>query len=155
MSNIGVVLVHLFLKKLGTRADSESTRLSKMQTRMLFESTRPSATETESKPAFKQSQNQETRKPLFPTYVWYLAAVFLYKTRNFIQKRKQTSFDYDDESFFRKSGLDSSLQYCGLEFEDPNDDFISVDHSNYGSASRWTPELDKFDLELELTDSQI
>ena len=68
-----------------------------------------------------------------------------------MKKRNQRELNYADESFFRMSGLDASLDYGhGLEYEDPNDDFLSV-ASGYGSTSRWTPDsLDKFDLEIEM-----
>lgn len=111
---------------------------------------------TESQQAYysdsKNKQRHHTKR-LFPAYVWYLTALFLFKTRNFVKKRSKREFDFSDESFFVKSGLESSLDYGhGLEYEDP-DEFLSVNSSvNYGSSSRWTPDLNnKFDLEdLEL-----
>ena len=104
--------------------------------------------------SYEESQTlkqQQPAKRLFPAYVWYLTALLLYKTRNFVKKRNQRELNYADESFFKMSGLDASLDYGhGLEYEDPNDDFLSVT-SSYGSTSRWTPDsLDKFDLELEM-----
>lgn len=151
-----------FVQKQNIRTVSKGTQTPR-QSRVLVETTQLSSRQsqpmtTESQPIYTQSdesqQPHHTRR-LFPAYVWYLTALFLYKTRNFVKRRNQREFDYTDESFFRKSGLDSSLEYgYGLEYEDP-DDFLSVT-SNYGSTSRWTPDsLDKFDLELELTDSQI
>jgi hypothetical protein len=111
-----------------------------------------------SQPTSTQSEREPKTKRLFPAYVWYLTALFLYKTRNFhFMKKRSRAYDIDDKSFFRKSGLDSSLEYghAGLEFEDPNEDFLSA--NSYGSVARWSPEMNKFDLELELemTDSQI
>eukprot|EP00956_Cyclotella_meneghiniana_P018085 scaffold29912_cov67-Cyclotella_meneghiniana.AAC.12 len=101
------------------------------------------------------SQKHETKR-LFPAYVWYITALFLYRSHTYAKKRGRKDLDYADESFFQKSGLDASLEYgSGLEYEDS--DFLSVT-SNYGSASRWTPDsLNKFDLELEyeMADSQI
>lgn len=132
-----------------------STKTS-MQSRALAESsfTRTQPEATESQPTYTSNQRQQQNlhtKRLFPSYVWYLTALFLYKTRNFVKKRNKRELEYADESFFPKSGLESSLEYgYGLEPEDP-DDFMSVNSSfisNYGSSSRWTPDMNnKFDLE--------
>lgn len=144
-----------------------------MRSRTLVESsdaqTQPTA--TASQPTYTISQSQEQKhepksRRLFPAYVWYLTALFLYKTRNYVKKRNKRELEYADESFFQKSGLESSLEYgqYGLEYEDDPDDFMSVNssfNSNYGSSSRWTPDTNnKFDLEdsgfeYELTDTII
>ena len=111
-----------------------------------------------SQPVYTETQNtqrhQSTR--MFPAYIWYLTVLVLYKSRNIAKKRSRRQLAYADEAFFQKSGLESSLGY-GLNYENPNDDIMSV-NSSYGSLSQWTPDsLNKFDLELEfeLSDSQI
>jgi hypothetical protein len=145
------------LQKQNIRASERfrSTKTS-MQSRALAESssTRTQPEATESQPTYNNNQSQQQdlqTKRLFPAYVWYLTALLLYKTRNFVKKCNKRELEYADESFFQKSGLESSLEYgYGLELEDP-DDFMSVNSSfisNYGSSSCWTPDMNnKFDLE--------
>ena len=139
------------------RTSSKSTQASSQSRTLIDSVTQTKAMATSQPTNTDESQKHETKR-LFPAYVWYLTALFLYRSHAYAKKRSRKELDYADESFFQKSGLDASLDYgygSGLEYEDS--DFMSVT-SNYGSASQWTPDsLNKFDLELEyeMTDSQI
>ena len=103
------------------------------------------------KDSAKSSKESKTKSSLFP---FWLVLVVIYHARRFIQNRRE-AYSYDityDDDFFMESGLNENLQY-GLEME-CEDDFLSVDGSDYGSTAHWNGDTsyDKFNLPPHIED---